>query len=58
MAEYEVTVTVTYAFDVEAENVEEAEKQGYNYEDYPFSAIVDSIEVYEYATNEEESEDE
>ena len=55
MASYELTVLVEYIYEVEADSYEEAEKQGYDYENYSHTAIVSSIEVAEF---EEESEDE
>jgi hypothetical protein len=57
MARYEVTVVVQYVYEVEAEDYEGAEKQGWDYEDYQHSGSVDSIEVAE-LPEEEEEEDE
>lgn len=45
MNKYELTVTVTYTYEVEAETEHEAEHQGFDYEDYKYTAEVDSIEV-------------
>lgn len=42
---YGVKVVVEYYFDVEAETKEEAEEEGWNYEEYPFNAEVYSIDV-------------
>lgn len=42
---YSVKVIVEYVYDVEAKTAEEADKEGWNYEDYPYSASVYSIDV-------------
>ena len=47
MPRYEVTVLVEYNYEVEADDYESAEKQGFDYEDYAHFAQVDSIEVAE-----------
>jgi len=47
MPTYDVKVVVEYFYEVEAEDEEQAEKQGWEYENYPFSAEVYSIEVEE-----------
>ena len=57
MARYEVTTTVVYTYDVEADSVEQAESLGWEYEDHKFNAEVDSIKVYEYEDEEEEEEE-
>jgi hypothetical protein len=54
MPKYEVTVQVEYCYEVEADDQFEAEKQGWEYEDYRYSATVDSIEVKEIEEEEEE----
>ena len=55
MATYRVTVNVEYEYEVEADSVEEAEKQGWNYEEHAYTAQVDDIRVEE---KEEYGEDE
>lgn len=45
MGKYFVTTTVEYYFEVEADSEDEAEEMGWKYQDYPYSAEVDSIEV-------------
>lgn len=45
MATYRVTVNVEYEYEVEADSVEEAEKQGWDYEEYAYTAQVDDILV-------------
>ena len=47
MALYDVKVTVEYNYEVEADSPEEAEKQGWAYEDYYMHAEVYSIEIEE-----------
>jgi hypothetical protein len=47
MKEYELQVTVTYNYVVEAESWEDAEKQGWLYEDYSHTGEVESIDVTE-----------
>mgnify|MGYP000045861123 CR=1 FL=1 len=42
---YSVKVVVEYYYDVEAETREQAEEEGWKYEDYPYSAEVYSIDV-------------
>ena len=54
MAMYDVTVVVEYNYEVEADSAEEAEQQGWQYEDYPFSAQVESINVEELPEDVEE----
>jgi hypothetical protein len=58
MGNYEVTVTVEYCYEVEADSIEEAEKQGWDYEDWSHTGIVSDIEVAEFESNEDEGEDE
>lgn len=57
MARFEVTTTVSYTYDVEADNVEEAEQQGFDYENYLYMGTVDSVEVYEYPEEDEDEEE-
>jgi hypothetical protein len=47
MATYDITVTVEYNYEVEADSVDEAEAQGWEYEDYSHNAEVYSIRVAE-----------
>ena len=42
---YGVKVVVEYYYDVEAKTKEEAEEEGWNYEEHPFNAEVYSINV-------------
>jgi hypothetical protein len=53
MPTYDLKVIVEYNYEVEAENEEEAEKMGWEYEDYGFPEVY-SIEVDEQWENEEE----
>ena len=55
MPKYQVTTIVEYIYDVEADNQEDAEKQGWEYEDYPHAATVDSIEVEEIEEDDNDS---
>jgi uncharacterized protein Veg len=55
--QYEVQVAVTYYFIVEAESPEQAEEiASYDYSDYSFTAEIDSIDVAEMITDEDEDE--
>jgi hypothetical protein len=56
MARWNVTVVVEYAYEVEADTYELAEKQGWEYEEYGYTAQVDSIECEEIEEEEEEDE--
>lgn len=56
MARYELTVTVEYTYEVEADDYESAEKQGWDYEDYSYTAQVEEIQVAELEEEEEEDE--
>lgn len=47
MPRYNVTTTVTYYFEVEADDRAGAEAQGWDYEDWYYTGEVDSIEVRE-----------
>lgn len=53
MPNYNVKVVVEYEYEVEADSAEEAEKAGWDYEEYSYTAGVYSIDVEEL-----ESEDE
>jgi hypothetical protein len=54
MATYDIKVLVEYNYEVEAENKDEAEKMGWEYEDYGYTGEVYSIDVDEQWENEEE----
>jgi hypothetical protein len=54
MATYDIKVLVEYNYEVEAENKDEAEKMGWEYEDYGYTGEVYSIDVDEQLENEEE----
>lgn len=58
MPTYDVKVIVEYNYEVEADSAEEAEEQGWHYEDYPFSGEVYSIDVDEQPEEVEEEEEE
>lgn len=47
MPTYDVKVIVEYNYEVEADNDQEAEEQGWHYEDYGYTAEVYSIEIDE-----------
>ena len=42
---YSVKVVVEYYYDVEVTSEDEAEKEGWNYENYPYAGEVYSIDV-------------
>jgi len=54
MPTYDVNVKVTYYYEVEADSDEEAEKQGWMYEDYAHFGEVEDITVSEQEEDEEE----
>lgn len=54
MPTYEITTTVCYTFEIEADDYESAQAEGWNYEDYKQSAIVDSIDVTELESDDDE----
>jgi uncharacterized protein Veg len=57
--QYEVQVAVTYYFIVEADSPEQAEEiASYDYSDYSFTAEIDSIDVSELLTDEDEEDEE
>lgn len=56
MATYSLKVTVEYEYEVEADSWEDAEKQGWEYEDYAHNASVYSIDVTEEDEDEEEED--
>jgi len=56
--QYEVQVAVTYYFIVEADSAEQAEEiASYDYQDYSFTAEIDSIDVSELITEEDEEDE-
>jgi len=55
MPTYDIKVIVEYNYEVEADNDQEAEEQGWHYEDYAYTGEVYSIEIDE---QEEPEEDE
>jgi hypothetical protein len=57
MATFDVKVIVEYYYEVEADSPEEAEEQGWHYEDYSHFAEVYSIDVTQ-TSEDEEDEDE
>ena len=58
MPTYDVKVIVEYFYEVEADSREEAEEQGWHYEDYSYSGEVYSIDVDEQEEDEEVELDE
>jgi hypothetical protein len=58
MATYNVKVIVEYEYEIEADNEEAAEQEGWNYEEYGAWASVYSIDVEELPEEEEEEEEE
>jgi hypothetical protein len=58
MARYDVTVHVTYSYEVEADSDEHAEKQGWEYENYSHYAEVEDIKINEIEEYEEDIEEE
>lgn len=56
MPMYDVKVVVTYEYEVEADNEEQAEEMGWYYEEYPFAGEVYSIKVYEQDEKDDEVE--
>ena len=57
MPTYDLKVIVEYNYEVEAENAEEAEQMGWEYEDYGFPEVY-SIEVDEQEEDEVELDEE
>ena len=57
MATFDVKGVVEYYYEVEADNAQEAEEQGWHYEDYSHFAEVYSIDVTQTSDDEEEGED-
>lgn len=56
MPTYDIKVKVTYYYQVEAKDDLEAENQGWLYEEHPYSAEVESINVSEQDEEYEEGE--
>lgn len=56
MATYDVTVKVTYRYEVQADGDIEAEEEGWKYENYAHFAEVEDIRV-EWQEDDEEDED-
>ncbi len=56
MPTYDVKVVVTYEYEVEAENEDKAELQGWLYEEHAYSAEVYSIDVEELTEDDQEVE--
>jgi hypothetical protein len=54
MPTYDVKVVVEYFYEVEADNAEQAEQMGWEYEDYSYGAEVYSIDVDEQPEEDEE----
>lgn len=57
MPTYDVKVVVEYQYEVEADSEDDAEKQGWEYEDYLHSGEVYSIDVDEIPEEDDEDED-
>ena len=53
---YSVRVMVEYIYDVEANSYDEASELGWDYENYPYSASVYSIDVDELPEEDEDNE--
>lgn len=58
MPRYHITTEVSYFYEVEADSKDEAEKQGWMYEDYKYNAEVQHILVNELEDDEEDEEEE
>lgn len=57
MPKYDVEVTVKFNYEVEADNIAEAEAEGWKWENYPMFAEVYDIQVDEqYVTEDDEDE--
>jgi hypothetical protein len=54
MGTYLVTTTVEYTYEVEADSREEAEQEGWNYDDYRFTGQVYSIDVEDITQEDDE----
>ena len=58
MGKYYVEVRVDFGYEVEADSIEEAEEQGWHWEDYAHFADVYSINVDEIVEEDEEEDEE
>jgi hypothetical protein len=58
MPMYDIKVIVEYNYEVEAENDQQAEEQGWYYEDHSYSGEVYSIEIEEQEEDEVELDEE
>lgn len=58
MPNYQITTTVEFTYEFNADSEESAEAEGWKYEDYKQCAEVYSIEVKELESDEEEDEEE
>jgi hypothetical protein len=56
MPKYDVEVIVHFNYEVEADNIAEAEEQGWHWEDYPMFAEVYDIQVDEQYTSGDEDD--
>ena len=57
MPKYDVEVTVKFMYEVEADNIAEAEAEGWKWEDYTMHSEAYSIDVDEqYVTEDDEDE--
>jgi hypothetical protein len=54
MPGFKVKVVVTYDYEIQADSEAEAEAEGQNYENYRYFGSIDSIEVEELESDEEE----
>lgn len=53
MARFEVNVVVEFQYEVDVDSYEEADAEGWNWEDYTMFSTVDTIEVRELDDDEE-----
>lgn len=56
MPRYDVKVLVEFNYEVEADNIAEAEEQGWKWEDYPMFGEVYSIDADEQYVSDEEDD--
>jgi hypothetical protein len=57
MGLYNVKVVVEYEYEVEADSLEEAEKQGFEYEEYSYTGDIYSIDAEELPSDEEDEDE-
>lgn len=57
MPRYEITTTVIYTFEVEADDLQEAEELGYDYEEYRHFGEIYDIEVAELEERDEDEDE-